>query len=76
MINLFDNIQSIDCARRMKKMGFFGDYIIATRSMPLNMFIMSKALSLGWLKSSIARIKNLEETPQGYYFWMRILRQL
>ena len=68
MINVFDNTTARDCARIMKEMGFFGDYIIAARTSPKRLSLIRGALRNGWFKSSIARLC-WKDTPQGFHFW-------
>lgn len=77
MLNVFDNTASRNCARKMKEMGFFGDYIIAVRtSSSERRRVILKALRLGWLKSSIVRLGMWKITPQGFHFWEHIFNQL
>lgn len=76
MINIFDNNNARNCARKMKEMGFFGDYIITTRTTPNRLSLIRIALRAGWLKSSINRFESWRKTPQGFHFWANIFYQL
>ena len=54
-------------ARKMKKRGFFGDYILAKRLQPNN------GIYRGELRNFICCSLIWEYTPQGYKFWETIL---
>jgi hypothetical protein len=62
-------------ARKMKKMGFFGDYILAKRLQPsfrYSIFETTKLPLRGFIDSTLRWV----DTPQGSKFWADIYRAI
>jgi len=54
-------------AKRMKKMGFFGDYILAKRLQPTSSHLRAtELLSRRFIDGAF----RWDRTPQGYDFWL------